>query len=211
MKAYPPTSCSCLQGLRESVPPNFPYFYVQFGWGSGYVHVIDDEQKFDPTFGRQIMVGGCSRQVMVGGCSRQVMVDSCSRQTQAGEAVTGVVVVTCCEGPGPHEQSRDELLQSDVPSPAWLAPPLQPPLPPRHTSACGAHIVAGRPAPPPPPPSPTFHLTHTYPPPLQVGLLQLPAEEMHRRAKTESLATQQQWAREFTLMWGPHDWTKQLD
>ncbi|PNW70985.1 hypothetical protein CHLRE_17g741550v5 [Chlamydomonas reinhardtii] len=45
------------KGLRESIPPNFPYFYVQFGYGAGYVHVIDDESKFDPNFGRQVLVG----------------------------------------------------------------------------------------------------------------------------------------------------------
>ncbi|KXZ45589.1 hypothetical protein GPECTOR_53g82 [Gonium pectorale] len=45
------------KGLRESIPPNFPYFYVQFGYGSGYVHVIDDESKFDPNFGRQVLIG----------------------------------------------------------------------------------------------------------------------------------------------------------
>ncbi|GLI66933.1 hypothetical protein VaNZ11_010972 [Volvox africanus] len=45
------------KGLRESIPPNFPYFYVQFGYSSGYVHVIDDESKFDPNFGRQVIIG----------------------------------------------------------------------------------------------------------------------------------------------------------
>ncbi|GFR46090.1 hypothetical protein Agub_g7557 [Astrephomene gubernaculifera] len=48
---------SAQKGLRESIPPNFPYFYVQFGYGSGYVHVIDDESKFDPNFGRQVLIG----------------------------------------------------------------------------------------------------------------------------------------------------------
>lgn len=47
----------CLQGLRESIPPNFPYLYVQFGYGQGYVHVIDDESKFDRELGRQV---GCA-------------------------------------------------------------------------------------------------------------------------------------------------------
>ena len=45
-----------VQGLRESVPPNFPYLYVQFGYGAGYVHVIDDETKFDKDLGRQVCV-----------------------------------------------------------------------------------------------------------------------------------------------------------
>ncbi|MEW5309095.1 MAG: hypothetical protein WDW38_001005 [Sanguina aurantia] len=42
------------KGLRESVPPNFPYFYVQFGYSCGYLHVVDDEKKFDANFGRQV-------------------------------------------------------------------------------------------------------------------------------------------------------------
>eukprot|EP00798_Chlamydomonas_sp_ICE-L_P003126 gene3126-13138_t len=45
------------KGLRESVPPNFPYTYVQFGYGSGYVHVIDDETKFDKDLCRQVAIG----------------------------------------------------------------------------------------------------------------------------------------------------------
>lgn len=50
------------KGLRGSVPPGFPYFYVQFGYADGFVHVIDDEKKFDPQFGRRILVSeiaGC--------------------------------------------------------------------------------------------------------------------------------------------------------
>jgi len=86
------------KGLRESIPPNFPYLYVQFGYGQGYVHPIDDEAKFDPQLGRQVLV----------------------------------------------------------------------------------------------------------------GLLKLPPEEMHRRHKMESAATQQQWAREFIAQWAPYDWTLQL-
>lgn len=39
------------QGLRGSVPPGFPYFYVQFGYASGFAHVIDDESKWDRDFG----------------------------------------------------------------------------------------------------------------------------------------------------------------
>ncbi|MEW5298260.1 MAG: hypothetical protein WDW36_001405 [Sanguina aurantia] len=45
------------KGLRESVPPNFPYFYVQFGYSCGYLHVVDDEKKFDANFGRQVLSG----------------------------------------------------------------------------------------------------------------------------------------------------------
>lgn len=45
------------KGLQGSIPPNFPYFYVQFGYANGFVHVIDDESNFDPNFGRQVLVG----------------------------------------------------------------------------------------------------------------------------------------------------------
>ena len=45
------------QGLRGSIPPNFPYFFVEFGLSAGYVHVIDDEAEFDRDFGRSILAG----------------------------------------------------------------------------------------------------------------------------------------------------------
>jgi hypothetical protein len=45
------------KGLRGSIPPNFPYMYAQFGLNAGYVHVIDDEAKFDRSLGRQVLVG----------------------------------------------------------------------------------------------------------------------------------------------------------
>lgn len=54
MHSMPCHALHAMQGLRESIPPNFPYFYIQFGYGSGYVHVIDNEEKFDPGFGRQV-------------------------------------------------------------------------------------------------------------------------------------------------------------
>ncbi|KAK9823428.1 hypothetical protein WJX72_002672 [[Myrmecia] bisecta] len=86
------------KGLRGSIPPNFPYFHVEFGLTAGYVHVIDDETKFKRDFGRSIMV----------------------------------------------------------------------------------------------------------------GLLRLPDEDMHRQAKQESPALQQQRVVEFAKQWDPYDWTKQL-
>lgn len=46
-----------LQGLRGSLPPNFPYFFVEFGLSAGFLHVIDDEDKFDKDFGRSILAG----------------------------------------------------------------------------------------------------------------------------------------------------------
>ncbi|DBA83040.1 TPA: hypothetical protein ACH3X1_006813 [Trebouxia sp. C0004] len=45
------------KGLRGSIPANFPYFHVEFNLTRGFVHVIDDEAKFDPQFGRSIMIG----------------------------------------------------------------------------------------------------------------------------------------------------------
>lgn len=51
------TSLNALQGLCGSIPPNFPYFFVEFGLSAGYVHVVDDEEKFDKDFGRSIVAG----------------------------------------------------------------------------------------------------------------------------------------------------------
>ncbi|KAL3507696.1 hypothetical protein ACH5RR_033078 [Cinchona calisaya] len=43
------------------------------------------------------------------------------------------------------------------------------------------------------------------------GMLRLPAEDMHRRQKHESLETQKQAVSGFARDWEPFDWTKQLD
>lgn len=45
------------QGLRASIPAHFPYFYVEWGLREGYVHVIDDTQKWSPNFGRDVLIG----------------------------------------------------------------------------------------------------------------------------------------------------------
>jgi hypothetical protein len=45
------------KGLRGAIPPNFPYFHVEFGLGSGFVHVIDNPREFDRDFGRSVMIG----------------------------------------------------------------------------------------------------------------------------------------------------------
>jgi hypothetical protein len=45
------------KGLRGSIPQNFPYFHVEFGLGSGFVHVIDNPAEFPRDFGRGVMVG----------------------------------------------------------------------------------------------------------------------------------------------------------
>ena len=46
-----------LQGLKGSIPANFPYFFVEFGLSAGFVHVVDSEDKFDRDFGRSILAG----------------------------------------------------------------------------------------------------------------------------------------------------------
>jgi hypothetical protein len=45
------------KGLRRSIPEQFPYFHVEFGYRKGFVHVIDDESHWPRHFGRSIMVG----------------------------------------------------------------------------------------------------------------------------------------------------------
>lgn len=45
------------KGLKESIPPNFPYFYVEFGLRAGMLHVIDDVEGFDRQLGRRVLVG----------------------------------------------------------------------------------------------------------------------------------------------------------
>lgn len=45
------------KGLRRSIPEHFPYFHVEFGYRKGFVHVIDDEAKWQGSFGRSVIVG----------------------------------------------------------------------------------------------------------------------------------------------------------
>ncbi|KAF6144538.1 hypothetical protein GIB67_023984 [Kingdonia uniflora] len=45
------------KGLRGSIPENFPYFHVEFGLYKGFVHVIDDEKKFESSFGLNVIRG----------------------------------------------------------------------------------------------------------------------------------------------------------
>jgi len=47
------------KGLKGSIPENFPYFNVEFGLTGGYVHVIDEEEKFNPHIGRDVLIGVC--------------------------------------------------------------------------------------------------------------------------------------------------------
>ncbi|KAJ8765166.1 hypothetical protein K2173_011426 [Erythroxylum novogranatense] len=46
-----------VKGLRGSIPKNFPYFHVEFGLNSGFVHVIDDEQQFKSSLGLNVIRG----------------------------------------------------------------------------------------------------------------------------------------------------------
>ena len=43
--------------LRKSIPKDFPYFFVEFGLDDGFAHIIEDEQAFSPTFGKEIIAG----------------------------------------------------------------------------------------------------------------------------------------------------------
>jgi hypothetical protein len=45
------------KGLRRSIPERFPYFHVEFGYRQGYVHVIDDDGRWQRDFGRSVVVG----------------------------------------------------------------------------------------------------------------------------------------------------------
>ena len=51
------TQMPLLQGLRGSVPPNFPYMHVELGVEAGHVHVIDDETQFSANLGRSVLIG----------------------------------------------------------------------------------------------------------------------------------------------------------
>ncbi|CAI5980278.1 unnamed protein product [Closterium sp. NIES-65] len=44
-------------GLRSAIPPNFPYFHVEFSLQGGYCHVIDDESAFKASLGRDVIAG----------------------------------------------------------------------------------------------------------------------------------------------------------
>lgn len=43
--------------LQKRIPPNFPYFHVEFGLASGFVHVIDNPEDFDPLLARRVLIG----------------------------------------------------------------------------------------------------------------------------------------------------------
>ncbi|KAL4428538.1 hypothetical protein ABPG75_002627 [Micractinium tetrahymenae] len=46
---------------------------------------------------------------------------------------------------------------------------------------------------------------------VMIGLLGLPQEDMHRRARAKNPTIQQQWADEFRKQFAPYDWTKMLE
>ena len=151
--ARPPTRP---QGLRGSIPPNFPYLHVEFGLGDGFVHVIDDERKFDRGLARSVLIGARG----------------------AGAGLVGA-------GPRPARECAHR--------PALCA----------STGArCQAHSLA------PHAPAPAHPRTLTT---RLAGLLGLPQEDMHRRARGEAAATQQAWADEFRKEFEPYDWTRMLE
>ncbi|XP_037697238.1 CWF19-like protein 2 isoform X2 [Choloepus didactylus] len=43
--------------IRKSVPRGLPYFCVDFGLQGGFAHVIEDQHKFPPYFGKEIIGG----------------------------------------------------------------------------------------------------------------------------------------------------------
>jgi len=45
------------QGARKCIPAGFPYFFVQFGMTSGMAHVIENKNKFNKTFGLEVVAG----------------------------------------------------------------------------------------------------------------------------------------------------------
>eukprot|EP01023_Acetabularia_acetabulum_P048794 TRINITY_DN5170_c0_g1_i4.p1 TRINITY_DN5170_c0_g1~~TRINITY_DN5170_c0_g1_i4.p1 ORF type:complete len:422 (-),score=81.38 TRINITY_DN5170_c0_g1_i4:166-1431(-) len=61
------------KGLRRCIPAGFPYFNVEFGIEGGFVHVVDNEKKFNEDLGRQTIVGllDLPEQRMYAGDTRQ--------------------------------------------------------------------------------------------------------------------------------------------
>ncbi|XP_054727169.1 CWF19-like protein 2 homolog [Anastrepha obliqua] len=45
------------KGLRNCIPKGLPYFWVNFGMGIGFAHVIEDEDRFPPNFALEIIGG----------------------------------------------------------------------------------------------------------------------------------------------------------
>jgi len=45
------------KGIRRAVPPNFPYFHVEFGDKGGFAHVIEDSSLFPFQFGTEVIAG----------------------------------------------------------------------------------------------------------------------------------------------------------
>eukprot|EP00494_Astrolonche_serrata_P033576 UN33845 len=45
------------KGLMRSVPTHMPYFHVEFGMDGGFLHVIEDAEKFGQIFGKLVVCG----------------------------------------------------------------------------------------------------------------------------------------------------------
>lgn len=45
------------KGVRSSVPAGLPYFFVDFGMGGGYAHIIEDTAKFPHYFAKEVIGG----------------------------------------------------------------------------------------------------------------------------------------------------------
>jgi hypothetical protein len=46
-----------VKGLHGAIPPNFPYFHVEFGLRAGFVHVVDAPDEFPRDFARGVLAG----------------------------------------------------------------------------------------------------------------------------------------------------------
>ncbi|KAK9124319.1 hypothetical protein Sjap_013921 [Stephania japonica] len=69
------------KGLRGSIPKNFPYFHVEFGLKEGFVHVIDDESRFNSSLGLNVIRG--MLQLPEEDMHRRVRYESIDRQKAA--------------------------------------------------------------------------------------------------------------------------------
>jgi Protein similar to CwfJ C-terminus 2 len=54
---YLPTYLPKGRGIRQVVPKNFPYFYVEWKEGEGYAHIIEDREQFPRDFGLGVIAG----------------------------------------------------------------------------------------------------------------------------------------------------------
>ena len=45
------------KGVRGSLPVGLPYFFVEFGTDGGFGHIVEDQSKFPPYFGKEVCGG----------------------------------------------------------------------------------------------------------------------------------------------------------